>query len=269
MHQLFNFRRFGLLFRKHTAEHYKYYLMATIVLSGLLFLILLFVDRNRLGANLPPLPAREQEAWFIVTLLLSGSLFTSTIFNDYGNHRKAIGELLLPASSLEKYAVKWVYSWLIYQVIFAFAFYLALFLLGSWYEYRYAQSFDYLQITDLFSSTRDVMAMWFIYAFLHAVMLWGSITFKKWQFIKTGLVLILTILLLSFLNYLLVGSILHKFGNLVTYFPFGNITIGEGAGETQIVRSGPEWRYFPYLVFLVMSGFFWVISYFKLKEKQI
>ncbi|MBS1532990.1 MAG: hypothetical protein JSU01_22005, partial [Bacteroidetes bacterium] len=104
MNNFFNFRRFSRLFVKHTAEHYRTYLMSAAVLAGVLLLggsFLFFI--------VPDLPdAGLQTAIFVVVLLVAGTLFTSTVFSDFGDKHKAIPALALPATAFEKFLVGWI-----------------------------------------------------------------------------------------------------------------------------------------------------------------
>src|ERR1700748_3583700 len=98
MNNIFNLNRFGRLFIKHTAEHYKNYLMSLIVLIGILVLsgsFLVYMIKI-------PIDKGFQTAMFMATLVLAGSFFTSTVFADLGDKKKAIGVLTLPASHFEK-----------------------------------------------------------------------------------------------------------------------------------------------------------------------
>jgi hypothetical protein len=87
MNQTFNLKRFSLLFVKHTADHYKQYLMAFLVLTGMLILTLVFTavdDEDRLA---------YQTLVFGFFFITAGTIFTSIIFSDLGNKKKAISIL--------------------------------------------------------------------------------------------------------------------------------------------------------------------------------
>src|SRR6185437_9488020 len=121
MNYNFNMNRFGRLFVKHTAEHYKGYLMSLAVLIGVLVLggcFLVYMVEARLDKGL-------QSAFYMMMLFLAGTIFTSTVLNDLGDRKKATAWLTLPASHFEKYLVAWVYSLLILLVIYTAAFYLS------------------------------------------------------------------------------------------------------------------------------------------------
>src|SRR5580704_16189810 len=127
MNEVFSFRRFSRLFVKHTAEHYRIYLMSIGLLAGVLLLagsFLFFVIPD------PPDPG-FQEASYIMLLFLAGGIFTSTVFSDFGEKNKAIPALTLPATTFEKYLVGWLYSYPIFLVIYTGVFYLTLLGLSS------------------------------------------------------------------------------------------------------------------------------------------
>src|ERR1700753_128921 len=127
MNNIFNVHRFLRLFIKHTAEHYKIYLMSVGVLIGVLMLgggfLTYIVDE--------PIDTGAQTVIFAATLLLACAFFTSTIFTDYGDKKKAASTLMLPASPLEKFLVGWVWSYLVFAVIFIGSFYLVLFMVTN------------------------------------------------------------------------------------------------------------------------------------------
>ncbi|WP_317169489.1 TlpA family protein disulfide reductase [Mucilaginibacter humi] len=113
MNNTFNLKRFLLLFKKQTAEHLKAYLLSTAVLFGtvlLLFAYVTFTENGRLTAN-------TQTGIFVWILILSGSIFTSLCFSSLGS-KQGILTLTLPASHLEKFPVQWVYSFVIFQIVF-------------------------------------------------------------------------------------------------------------------------------------------------------
>src|SRR5437868_12091396 len=106
MSNFFSLQRFSRLFIKHTAEHYRIYLMSVAVLAGVILLggsFLFFVIPE------PPDPGL-QTAIFIILMLMAGTMFTSTVFSDFGNKNKAMAALTLPATAFEKFLVGWIYS---------------------------------------------------------------------------------------------------------------------------------------------------------------
>ena len=177
MNEVFSFRRFRRLFVKHTIEHYRTYLMSVAVLAGVLllggsFLFYMMSD--------PPDPG-FQTAMFGMLLLLAGTLFTSTVFSDFGDKNKAIPALTLPATTLEKFLVGWLYSYPIFLVVYTAAFYLAVLGLSSSKHWGAGQHFYMLNLRQ-----PGIDILFLVYSVLHGVSLFGAISFRKQHFIKTG-----------------------------------------------------------------------------------
>src|ERR1700722_9772900 len=89
MDNVFNIHRFSRLFIKHTAEHYKTNLMALAVLIGVLVLggsfLIYIVDQ--------PIELNVQTVFFSSIYFLAGAIFTSTVFADFGDKKKAMASL--------------------------------------------------------------------------------------------------------------------------------------------------------------------------------
>src|SRR5664279_4326257 len=123
MKKTFSIKRFSRLFKKHTKEHYKNYLMSLTVLVGVMILgggFLVYMAEVQLDKNL-------QTFFFFSIMLLTGTIFTSSVFADLGEKKKATVWLTLPASHFEKYLIAWLYSFLFFIIVYLLVFYLALF----------------------------------------------------------------------------------------------------------------------------------------------
>ena len=200
MNKIFNPVRFGKLFIKHTTEHYKGYLMALGVLIGVMVLggsFLVYMVNARLDLE-------TQSVLFLMILLLAGTIYTSTIFAELGEKKKAIAYLTLPASHFEKYLVAWLYSFLIFLVIYMISFYLvALFLLNV--KHIPGQAEGVINLLE-----KPNLQIGLIYAFLHAIAFWGAIYFNKLHFIKTGFVFFVFMGLLILFNKILLGTMIGR-----------------------------------------------------------
>ncbi|HEY9196974.1 MAG TPA: hypothetical protein VIM77_11935, partial [Mucilaginibacter sp.] len=125
MSNFFSLARFSRLFVQHSQEYYSRYLMSAVVLVGVMVMggsFLIYM----INAPLDPVFQMVLYAWLLV---LGGTIFTSTVFSDYGSSKKAIARLLLPASHFEKYLVAWLYSFFILFVVVTLSFYAVLFFL--------------------------------------------------------------------------------------------------------------------------------------------
>src|ERR1700744_1604068 len=256
MNNFFNPRRFGLLFIKHTAEHIRTYLMSLAVLAGVALLggsFIFFIIPS------PP-DTGFQTACFVMLLLISGTLFTSTIFSDYGSKTKAIPAITLPASAFEKYLVGWLYSYPIFIVIYTGVFFLILSVLANMGHWQ--ASFQYMTLRQ-----PDMYMVLVIYSLLHSVTIFGAIFFNKLHFIKTGFsffigygfILLINTLILKAITGLTIVKLAMPFGYL-TFFADGrfySVSVQTGGTDEMILVA----------IFL-SSALIWVAAYFRLKEKQ-
>ncbi|WP_342329101.1 hypothetical protein [Pedobacter sp. FW305-3-2-15-E-R2A2] len=259
MNNTFSFRRFSLLFSKHTTEYYKTYLLSVAVLLGLLAAILGFSSYVSGG----PIHEKAQLAIFWVFLLSAGSIFTSMVFSDFGDKRKSISMLTLPVSHFEKYLVAWLYSFVIFQLIFLVSFYAVdylVLLIGNSGE---SQG---LKIMNVFSAEEDYKLVFLFYAILHSLAFLGAIFFEKIHFIKTAFVVLLLCLLAVLVNQPIADALFDV--KLEKVVPFVSIGIQEGGHYYQISPL-PSIEPVMFGLSLACIGLLWIGAYFKLKEKEV
>lgn len=253
----FGIHRFGRLFFKYTIEHYRGYLMSLAVLVGVLVLgggfMVYMID--------VPIDRSLQSAFFLIIMVLAGTVFTSNVFADLGDKKRAAAWLTLPASHIEKYLVAWIYSYLVFIIVYTITFYLSVLLLMNLKHFpNHPNSF--MNVFD-----RQVLEMFVVYACLHAIALCGAIYHEKMHFIKTGFVFFIAIAFLILANKIVQEGM---FGRSVEASPpFGNLRFSEGSRITEVyifqsIRND-------YMIFLVtaLALIFWVAAYYRLKEKQI
>jgi hypothetical protein len=257
MNKTFNAKRFGRLFIKHSTEHYKSYGMSLFAMVGVMLLggsFLVYMVGARIDIG-------NQWALFTMILLLAGTIFTSTVFAELGDKKKAIPWLLLPASHFEKFLVAWIYSFVVFLIVYTLSFYMvALFILsikplgGSPPE-----MFDI--------SSNRALQVYMVYAFLHGIAICGAIYFEKLHFIKTAFVFFISLGILILMNKMLLGTMLGR--SVEAAPPFGNLRFTENGQVNDIMLSYDQHGInIDYLV-TVLAVFFWVAAYFRLKEKQV
>jgi len=258
MHNLFSPARFGRLFQKHTAEHWKSYFMGVGVLAGTLLLALGFL--SYMNGGFPN--TRAQAAFFGMFLLGSGFLFTSSVFADFSGKSRAIAALSLPASHLEKYAVAWLYSFLFFLLVYVGVFY-AVDSLVLAFTQNDGQS---TQLLNIFSTEEKAYYAFLLFAAVHSLAFWGSLFFEKLAFVKTAAAFFAFFAFISALNHqvlkLLLGVDL-RFG-----LPFMRVAFSEQNAYYHLTPLAAQ-RYLPELVLLVLSALLWLAAYARLREKQL
>jgi hypothetical protein len=254
MRDIFNINRFIMLFKKHTIEHYKSYAMSLLVLMGVLLLGIGYISYMQDG----PIEVPIQIAGFGITLLLSGTIFTSTIFADMGEKSGAIASLTLPASQLEKFLVAWIYTYIIFQLVFTGAFYLIMML---FLNVRHAGSPHNL-LFNLFDPNLKVAFV--VFTVLHSIAFYGAIFFKKLNFIKTGFVFFLTLVIIVIANKVFVELLVGR--DIIRAIPFAQLVYMDN--KTLSFVGHPFVPGTAYAL-IGLAVILWVAAYYRLKEKQV
>ena len=260
MSQLFDFSRFGRLFRKHTAEHLRSYFMSTVVLLGGIGLVLGYVAYLSPQALDPSL----QGIVFILGLLSSGTFFTSTVLAEFGNQRQATAALMLPASHFEKYLVAWLYALPVFLLVYIGCFYLMdglVLQLDDWAGPKPA-------LVSLFSSEDKIYSSLVAYALLSAAFLWGSIFFGKQQFIRTAFALLLGGVVLAVVNFQAQKWLIGQ--GLISAIPYSTVKFQDGtsgvASTISLSEAQLRWLVVVPVGLLLLS---WAGAYARLTEKQL
>ncbi|OCX53407.1 hypothetical protein BEL04_03650 [Mucilaginibacter sp. PPCGB 2223] len=269
MNQIFNLNRFALLFKKHTAENYKSYLMSLFVLIGILSIIIGTVNYK----SLQPMDLKQQIAFYVGFLMISGTIFTSIIFANLGEKRKAIAAITLPASSFEKFLVSWLYSYLIFQVVFTAVYYaiiLTVIRLGNWPE-------SMVHVINVFSVKDKFYIIFIAYAFLHSIVIYGAIYFKKLHFIKTAFAFFVVLLVIWFLNDQVLQLMIHH--KISGNPPFTGLSFEyevlpqPSPGTTHTSYANIDLRFavmkWVLVLFGLLSAMMWCAAYYRLKEKKV
>ncbi len=257
MNQQFSITRFGRLFAKHTAEHYRAYLMSFLVVLGSLFIF--FAFRNVMTQR--PMEIRDQVMTFGFTFILTGSLFTSSVFSDLGQPRTAIASLTLPASALEKFMVKWIYTYAIFQLIFVGSFYLAL----QPTQKMTAAAAHPGEIMNLFREP-ELVNIFLAYTVLHSFTMLCALLFKKLHFVKTGFVILIFFVVFTMVNKLIMQGMTGR--QVFSAVPFLNLGFEEH-NEYHLLSIPEESAYIFYMFAVVAAVIIWSAAYFRLKEKQV
>lgn len=258
MSNFFSLRRFGRLFVKHTAEHYRIYLMSIAVLIGVLVLggsFLFFVIPG------PPDPGL-QTALFFMLMLIAGTVFTSTIFSDFGDRKKAIPALALPATAFEKYLVGWVYSYPIFLLIYTAVFYLALWGLGISRHWGPNEHFTIFSINQSILPTICI-----IYSVLHAIAILGAIFFRSLHFIKTGFAFFISYAVLVIANTVFI-KLITGLNIIKLAMPFGYLNFSSNNKDYSMAIGGSD-SLLVLIVFALVALLIWIAAYYRLKEKQV
>lgn len=253
-------QRFLRLLSKQTKENYKTYLMSLAVMAGILSILMGLI----VYANSGELHVNVQSAFFINFLLFSGAIFTSMIFSDLGNKKKAIPALTLPVSNFERFLVGWVYSFLIFQVVFVICFYVIDFILIT------IGNADLLVKNSLLGSTTEpteIKMAFMLYIFIHAITFLGAIYFERLHFIKTAFVFFIFVIALVLINQPFVKILFDNMEG-VKGIPFVGINIRTN-NNAFMISPDEGVNLVSGIMAVSVTCLLWTAAFFKLKEKQV
>lgn len=271
MNQFFSFKRFSLLVFKHWSDNKKRYVLSVIAFIGLLitwFVFTLLIDSK-------PMEKDMQLGTFLFSLFAVGTFYASQYFRDLGSRAKGINFLLVPASAFEKILCSLLYTVVLFFVVFIAAFYAADILMVT-----IANSFvatddpdsirGVLNIFDAASLPFDgnlTINILLIFFAIQSVFLLGSVYFEKYSFIKTvicGFVVFFILFFIVFLLYDLMPEGEYASGFLTSY------RIDNDGKDDYLVRL-PGWlgQTLYYVLMYGIAPFLWIVTYYRLKEKQV
>ncbi|HYO23278.1 MAG TPA: hypothetical protein VER36_12800 [Flavisolibacter sp.] len=270
MNQFFSFKRFTLLVLKHWADNKKRYGLSMLAFVGLLITWLVFTMLT--GFDNKPMGKTVQQVTFFLALFAVGTFYASQYFRDLGSRAKGITFLLVPASAFEKLLCSLLYTVVLFFVTFTAAFYLVDVLMVA-----VANTFPSTGKTEvvnvfkiiLLKFNKDSTINFLLFFFsVQSVFLLGSIYFEKYSFIKTiisGFVSCFALFcLMYFFNEMLLPEGDYPSGFLTTYRVFVD------GGNDRLVQI-PRWigEVFRFSVMYAAAPFLWIVTYFRLKEKQV
>jgi len=256
MNNVFNLRRFTQLFINHTVSSYRMYLMSFGVLIGVLLLVMIVMASGKNFA----IPDGARQIYFSIFLFIGGAVFTTGIFSSLGDKRKAIAYLMLPSSNLEKLLVAWLYSFVIFQLLYFAGFYIVdmiILMMGK-------KEISHSTIMK-FGSDFNYRTLLLSFAWLHSMAFFGALFFKKFHFVKTAFTVFVLILVIILLNKLSLNFMIG--GNVEIGEPFGSLLIYEGE-KSYYLKTSEMVGLVPYLTGC-MSLLLWIGAYFKLKETEV
>jgi hypothetical protein len=231
----------------------KPYLTGLGAIGGLLFLIVFADSYFRGYVNYEPFMST-----FYLLFFLGGFIFTSRIFSELHQPEKSYQYLTIPASTLEKLIAQWLISGIGFilvsyiglRIVAIVGAGLSSALFEIDYQWLHLSHFEFLKAASS-------------YLVIQSVFFLGACYFRNHNFIKTILAIFIVALVLNVITL------------IVVYIAFGQ----SGLSESNIwIHSGEILPHFftvempqvlESIFWYVMAPFFLVVSYFKLKERQV
>ncbi|MFN8258502.1 MAG: hypothetical protein U0W24_22630 [Bacteroidales bacterium] len=248
----FDFNRLKYLIIRQFTLNYKTMMIAVGAIAGFLLVVgtltIVFAHKNYndeqiLGLIMP-------------TLFLTGIIYTSMVFAELNNPNRGYVYLTLPASAFEKLVTAWLFSSVFY-IVFS-----AVFLLFI--------NLCYLAIANLFSSSQvalvnifdpDVLYMFGTYLVVQSVFFLGAIYFRRINFLKT------------ILSWFLFFMVIAIYSGILAKILFGTASFDSAqfshSIELEITFENYVVPVLKFIRWFLVAPFFLVVSYFRLKERQV
>lgn len=274
MNQFFSFKRFTLLVLKHWADNKKRYGLSVLAFIGLLitwFVFTILVEPTR------PMAKDVQQITFFFSLFVVGTFYASQYFSDLGSKAKGINFLLVPASAFEKLLCSLLYTVILFFVIFTATYYIVNGLMIAisstlpWTDEGAGKPtiVNVFKIIILRFNQDSTINFLLLYFSVQSVFLLGSVYFEKYSFIKTIICGFVACFVLFCFMYFINELDLLPPGS----YPRGFLTAYQVhvEGGNDLLIEIPRWigEVFRFLIMYAVAPFFWLVTYFRLKEKQV
>jgi len=280
MHFMFSFSRWWMLVSLHWAENRRRYVLGILAMGGLLlfwFSVVLAMDAYN------PLSFSYQFATFYIGLFFTGCLFGSQVFSALNRKREALQYLMVPASHLEKLLCGLLYGVVLFFIVYTMLFYLVdIPMVGLAGRIAKKAPQIYVQggtpgqgpgVYTIFGGggghlPNDAgLYLLMVYFAVQAFFILGSIYFTRYSILKT----IIAGLLLSLLGSLFIGKIIEanlpagwQMENLFDWYRY------DKPGDGEWVRLPPATKEFlTGIIKYSLPFIFWIVTYFRLKEKEV
>lgn len=249
----FNVDRFLKQFKWDVLQNYRFLYIGYMVIFGLM---LLFTSVNVHGGS-----GQFHSSFFWFTLFLGGLIFTSSLFDEMNQPQSKQFYLTTPSSHLEKFGSKLFLSTVVYTVLTMIVFTIMSFVATMVLEFRTGN--DLPSFNPFYSENIESVKSYLI---IQSVFLLGAVTFRQAAFFKT-LAVIFGISFVFSVIWMTVGV-----GTMSQYLPFnGDFDINMSDVDKDGIEGSMKGyaQVLKWLYLLLLAPIMWLITYFKLTEKEV
>ncbi len=278
MNNTFNISRFGLLLKRQWLEFGKIFLILLGVAFGVIVTFygfalwdVLFVPRS--SVNISRVLTFREPLFFIFGFLFI-TVIASSYFAHLGQKPKAIIDLMIPASTFEKFLLGVVFTGVLATISYLLIFYLVDLSFVSKLRGLYTSVDQVSAFTDRDGNTitkidnlmyffpqniggdKSFAPLYFTPTFITSIFLLGSIYFNRFHYIKTAISVML-----------FAGIWAAIIGKSAKWLFENRIQVREVIGEGYNGRDQAEVWFS--IFFAVLTLIFWAFTYVRLKEKEV
>ena len=264
----FSFPRLLQLIRKQWFENSRLYLFSTLALLGMLGLVMFFwliADGKNYSED-------SLYVIFVFGIFISGAVFASMAFSMLGNKEKGTYWLAFPASHLEKLICMIFYNVIVFTVVYCACFFLLKSLAVTYVKSLVAgdpQAYTFRR--SVWDSDRSFLGIipYFLYCFfaVQSFYMLGSVYFPRYSFVITTVVGSALVFVFVYYSMSLLKGSFHE------GFSWNGDHLRKYEGDFSSYRRYELPQVFTSLIIFglkyIWAPVFWVVAWFRLKEKQI
>lgn len=227
------------------------------VILGTLFL-------NSLGWNFSSDDMSEfHSIFFPLTLLISGVVVTSFAFNEIHDERKSNFYFTLPASIIEKFISRWLLTSIVF-VLFTTMAYAA----GSVIIQRFYALFGNFRIPVFNPFETTFVCSIKIYLIIHALFIFGAACFRNFRFGKVFLSLFAIALVIIIFTVIAFRIVFFNFFDGFSLYLASDLPV-LNPKKLVDMTCGFFVPMIKILFWWTLAPLFWIITIFRLKEKEV
>jgi hypothetical protein len=263
--QVFDLRRFTLLFGKQLTDNPRLYLLSPVVVAGTFLFFWSFV------LSLSYVSQVNHLVVFWSAYALLGSLYANSIFNSLRPKPAGLSYLMLPASTFEKFCVAWVYVYVIFTVVLLVVFYgveiVMVSVVNSRPDIEKGVDFGIISPSQLFGGLKN--DLFFLPILIQVMAFVGSVYFERATFAKTLTTIAVFVIVSLYLNGWMTdwvfGSGLVKNSSIWSY----SVMWAADTNLTMGVKLTDAQHTFLRVYLTLMPFVLWAVVYFRLREKEL
>ena len=281
MNNIFNIKRFGLVFRKDFMENLKRYALLFLTMLGIMAIISIFISYGycqpyeKSGRYSSEIHNVTLLGFMSFAFLAGGLLFASTFMTPMNSKLKRISFLVSPSSNFEKFFSRWIIVTIGYVLSFFVALWIAdalrVAVITAYYpdlEIKFLDLTKLVYPKDVHSSVESLMPKTaftlcvFMYFLFQSLFLLGATFWEKASFIKTfvaiSVIVFAYIIVCRWAILLSYEEGLNGFGRVLNSFVDGNNQDMEKQSLMLIKTILP--------VFTLTN---WILAFFRFRESEI
>jgi hypothetical protein len=243
---IFSGKRFFNLCKIEFFNNWKMFLIKDLV-------IILVIINLSLIAAFSHASSGDYSFFFFINILV-GVIFASNSFKVIQTQESGISYFMFPASIEEKFTVKILFSLVLYFLSATIGIFIASLISETIRFFIFKASFNLFNPFNF-----DFLRVLLTYFVFHSIFFFGSIVFKKNNFLKTVFALILTSLLMTIIGSVIVINFLK--GSMHSgIININLINVLSGSGPLSIVLK--------VVIFLILPLVFYTLTLLRLKKAE-